>query len=204
MTKVVAITGGIGSGKSEVCRIFAESGFASQYNADARAKALYVEYPALLETIETELGERFTDPEGHFLSHRLAARIFNDQDALNTVEGLLFPVMMEDFAAFAEASDAEMVVFESATMLEKPQFDGFADKVILVDAPFQTRLDRACSRDGASREAVLARMRAQTLMNDLSEGAHDPRVDYVIVNDSTLEVLRERTRKTIELLTENI
>lgn len=204
MTKVVAITGGIGSGKSEVCRIFAESGFAFQYNADARAKALYVEYPALLVAIETELGERFTDPEGNFMPHILAARIFNDQEALNKVEGLLFPVMLEDFAAFAEASDAEMVVFESATMLEKPQFDGFADKVILVDAPFQTRLDRACSRDGASREAVLARMRAQTLMNDLSEGAHDPRVDYVIVNDSTLEVLRERTRKTIELLTENI
>lgn len=204
MTKVVAITGGIGSGKSEVCRIFAESGFTSQYNADARAKALYSEYPALLESIENELGESFTDQDGNFMPQRLAARIFNDKEALKTVEGLLFPVMMEDFAAFAKAGNVAMVVFESATMLEKPQFDGFADKVILVDAPFETRLGRACARDGASREAVLARMRAQTLMNELSDGGSDPRVDYVIMNDSTLEVLRERTRKTIELLTENI
>lgn len=204
MTKVVAITGGIGSGKSEVCRIFAESGFTAQYDADARAKALYREYPALLASIENELGEKFTDQDGNFMPQRLAARIFNDQEALQTVEGLLFPVMMEDFAAFAKASNAEMVVFESATMLEKPQFDGFADKVILVDAPFQTRLDRACSRDGVSREAILVRMRAQKLMNDLSEGATDPRVDHVILNDSSLDELRAETGKIIELLTENI
>lgn len=204
MTKVVVITGGIGSGKSEVCRIFADEGFAAQYNADARAKALYIEYPSLLEAIEDALGCVLKDDEGKFQPSLLAARIFADRTALETVESLLFPVMMDDFAIFAERSGAEYVVFESATVLEKPQFDGFADKVILVDAPFETRLGRACARDGASREAVLARMRAQTLMNELSQGGSDPRVDYVIMNDSSFEVLRRRTRKTIELLTENI
>ena len=203
MTKVVAITGGIGSGKSEVCRIFAESGFASQYNADARAKALYVEYPALLEAIETELGERFTDPEGHFLSHKLAARIFNDQDALNTVEELLFPVMMEDFAAFAEASDAEMVVFESATMLEKPQFDGFADIVLLVDAPFEIRLERACRRDGASKEAIMARMNSQRLMNELSEGLEDSRITYRVLNVGTRQDLERNVLSVLTKLENN-
>ena len=204
MTKVVVITGGIGSGKSEVCRIFADEGFAAQYNADSRAKALYVENPSLLEDIENELGCPMRDGEGNFQPSLLSARIFSDRTALERVESLLFPVMMDDFASFAERSGAEYVVFESATVLEKPQFDGFADKVILVDAPFETRLGRACARDGASREAVLARMRVQTLMNELSQGGTDPRVDYVIMNDSTLDVLRERTVKTIELLTENI
>lgn len=204
MTKVVVITGGIGSGKSEVCRIFADEGFAAQYNADSRAKALYVENPSLLEAIENELGCPMRDGEGVFQPSLLSARIFSDRTALERVESLLFPVMMDDFASFAERSGAEYVVFESATVLEKPQFDGFADKVILVDAPFETRLGRACARDGASREAVLARMRVQTLMNELSQGGTDPRVDYVIMNDSTLDVLHERTIKTIELLTENI
>ena len=204
MTKVVVITGGIGSGKSEVCRIFADEGFDAQYNADFRAKALYVEYPTLLEEIENELGCSLKDEGGNFQPSLLSARIFTDKAALETVESLLFPVMMDDFASFAERSGAEYVVFESATVLEKPQFDGFADKVILVDAPLETRLERACARDGATREAVLARMRAQTLMNELSQGGSDTRVDYVIMNDSTLDVLRERTRKTIELLTENI
>lgn len=204
MTKVVVITGGIGSGKSEVCRIFSDEGFVAQYNADSRAKALYVEYPALLEAMQDSLGCSLKDGQGNFQPALLSDRIFSDRTALETVEGLLFPVMMDDFASFVERSGAEYVVFESATILEKPQFDGFGDMVILVDAPFDTRLARACARDGATRGAVLARMRAQTLMNELSEGAADPRVDYVIMNDSTLEVLRERTRKTIELLTVNI
>ena len=204
MTKVVVITGGIGSGKSEVCRIFADNGFAAQYNADSRAKALYVEYPSLLEAMQNRLGCSLKDDKGDFQPALLSARIFSDKEALEAVESLLFPVMMEDFASFAKRSGSEYVVFESATVLEKPQFDGFADKVILVDAPLETRLERACARDGASREAVLARMRAQTLMNELSQGGSDTRVDYVIMNDSTLDVLRERTMKTIELLTENI
>ena len=92
------------------------------------------------------------------------------------------------------------MVFESATVLEKPQFEGFGDKIVLVDAPFEVRLDRACRRDGADRVKVLARMKNQKLMNELSAGGEDPRIDYRIVNDCSMEELVCRTKIAINSL----
>jgi dephospho-CoA kinase len=198
--KVLAVTGGIGSGKSEVCRILAENGLTLQYNADSRAKSLYVESPVLLGEIERKLGCRFTDDEGNFVPSSLAAVIFSDAEALKKVEALLFPEMIRDFhRIMAEAAQDQIVVFESATFLEKKQFDGFADIVLLVDAPFDMRLERACRRDGASKEAIIARMKNQRLMNELSEGLEDPRITYRVLNDGTRQELE---RKVLSVLSQ--
>jgi dephospho-CoA kinase len=197
---VIVITGGIGSGKSEVCRILREMGFCAQYNADSRAKALYEEHPTLLADIEGALGCTLKDENGRFIPARLAARIFTEPNSLELVEAHLFPVMMDDFASFAGNCGEEIVVFESATVLEKPQFEGFGDKIILVDAPFEVRLERACRRDGADPEKVLARMHNQKLMNELSAGGEDPRIDCRIVNDCSLDELVCRTKIAINSL----
>ena len=197
---VIVITGGIGSGKSEVCRILKNMGFCAQYNADMRAKALYEEHPSLLADIESALGCSLRDEDGRFVPARLAARIFNEPNSLELVEARLFPVMMDDFASFAGNCGERVVVFESATVLEKPQFEGFGDKIILVDAPFEVRLERACRRDGAEPEKVLARMHNQKLMNELSAGGEDPRIDCRIVNDCSLDELVCRTKIAINSL----
>lgn len=197
---VIVVTGGIGSGKTEVCRILKDMGFRAQYNADARAKALYEEHPSLLADIEKALGCSLKDENGHFVPSRLAARIFSDPQSLEAVEAHLFPVMMSDFESFAGSCEEETVVFESATVLEKPQFEGFGDKVVLVDAPFEIRLERACRRDGADRQKVLARMHNQKLMNQLSEGGEDPRIDCRIINDCSLDELVCRTKNAINSL----
>ena len=190
--KILVITGGIGSGKSEVCRILAQKGLTVQYNADAKVKELYDTVPGLLKSIEDRLGCSLRDEAGKFVPRCLAQRIFVDRQALETVESLVFPALMEDFLAFAGNSGSPFVVFESATILEKPQFDGFADKVILVDAPVSMRLERACRRDGADRDAVKARMDNQKMMNALSEGETDPRIDAVILNDGSIDILEQR------------
>ncbi|MEE0236038.1 MAG: dephospho-CoA kinase [Bacteroidales bacterium] len=190
--KILVITGGIGSGKSEVCRILAQKGLTVQYNADAKVKELYDTVPGLLESIEDRLGCCLRDEAGKFVPRCLAQRIFVDRQALETVESLVFPALMEDFLAFAGNSGSPFVVFESATILEKPQFDGFGDRVILVDAPVSMRMERACRRDGADREAVKARMANQKKMNALSEGATDPRIDAVIVNDGSIAILEQK------------
>ena len=190
--KILVITGGIGSGKSEVCRILAQKGLTVQYNADAKVKELYDTVPGLLESIEDRLGCCLRDEAGKFVPRCLAQRIFVDRQALETVESLVFPALMEVFLAFAGNSGSPFVVFESATILEKPQFDGFGDKVILVDAPVSMRMERACRRDGADREAVKARMANQKKMNALSEGATDPRIDAVIVNDGSIAILEQK------------
>ena len=84
--------------------------------------------------------------------------------------------------------------------MEKSQFQGFGDVVILVDAPYYVRLSRACARDDAQPEAVEARMSNQKLMNALSAGETDPRIDAVIRNDSDIEALTERTYETMTVL----
>lgn len=194
---VLVITGGIGSGKSEVCRILAGKGLTAQYNADSKVKELYNTVPGLLDSIEDRLGCSLRDDDGKFVPQWLAQRIFIDRESLDTVESLVFPALMEDFRAFARGSGSPVVIFESATILEKPQFDGFGDKVILVDAPMQLRLQRVCARDGAEKEAIMARMANQKLMNYLSEGAADARIDAVILNDGSIDILEDRVEKTM-------
>ena len=132
---ILVVTGGIGSGKSEVCRILANKGLTAQYNADSRVKELYTSVPGLLESIEQKLDCVLRDECGRFVPQSLAKRIFSDRQALEIVESLVFPALVEDFRGFAQGFGDGIVVFESATILEKPQFDGFGDKVILVDAP---------------------------------------------------------------------
>lgn len=194
--KVVVITGGIGSGKSLVCRMMRDKGWTVQYNADARVKALYADREGLLEKLEASLGRALRDDEGVFRPHLLAQVIFSDSEALKKVEVLVFPALLEDFEAFRKANaDEEVIIFESATILEKPQFDGFGDVTVLVDAPLKTRLERACERDKASAEAVQARMASQPLMNSLSQGDKDPRVDYVLANTSGLAELEQEVDK---------
>lgn len=190
--KIVIVTGGIGSGKSTVCRILAEYG-AAIYEADIRVKSLYVDDPTLLDSIEKELGESFR-PEGVFRPGLLASRIFTDQEALQVVEDLVFPALIKDFQSFCLSNNgrADFIVFESATVLEKPQFDDFGDMVVLVDAPVKVREERACRRDGSSMEAVKARMANQPLMNELSMGSTHPRVDYVISTDDDITKLRSK------------
>ena len=191
--KVLVVTGGIGSGKSEVCRILHGKGLTRQYNADRRAKQLYTEYPEVLTSIENALCASFRDEDGQFVPALLAAVIFKDRTALEKVEEILFPVMKQDFEAIAsEAADDETVVFESATILEKPFFDGFGDYVVLVDAPVSLRLKRACTRDKVTEEQIRERMLNQPLLNSLSEGEKSERVGHVIMNDGSYEELQKK------------
>lgn len=199
--RVIVVTGGIGSGKSEVCRIMSACGLELQYDADGRVKKLYADHPTLLEDIESELGCGLRDDAGSFVPAKLAAKIFDNPFALKTVENLVFPALIEDFKAFCDGNSGhENVIFESATILEKLQFDGFGDLIILVDAPIEERIHRACGRDGADRDKVLARIRNQKLMNALSEGHTDPRIDVVIKNDGTLEDLRQKTKAVADAI----
>lgn len=200
--KVLVVTGGIGSGKSEVCRILRERGLVRQYNADARAKQLYTEYPEVLTSIEQALHTILCDDDGNFIPSLLAALIFKDRSALEKVEEILFPVMKQDFEVFAShAAEDETVVFESATILEKPYFDGFGDYVLLVDAPISLRLERACARDKATEEQIRERMRNQPLLNAMSEGEKCSRVNHVIMNDGSYAELEQ---KVVDFLNDKI
>lgn len=198
MMKVLIVTGGIGSGKSVVCRMLTESFGIPVYDADRRAKSLYSEVPSLLSDIEREVGADLKDESGAFVSHKLAEIIFKDSAALKVVEDIVFPYLKEDFSIWAKCQAKDVVAFESATVLEKSQFDGFGDVVLLVDAPKALRLSRACSRDVQDEMKIIERMNAQPLMNMISDGGTSDRVDHVILNDSSLDDLQLKLSDFIE------
>ena len=191
---IIVLTGGIGSGKSQVCRILSEDYGFHVYEADARVKELYNTHPELLSRIEVAIGASFRNAEGDFVPSSLAQVIFCDANALKTVESLVFPVLIDDFNTWMSGiTDDLPVIFESATVLEKPQFSGFGDLIVLVNAPYSIRLARAGVRDGDSAK-VESRMGFQKLMNRLSEGESDPRIDYVIDNSGSIDELKAKIK----------
>lgn len=198
--KVLIVSGGIGSGKSTVCRMLENDYGIPVYEADKRVKELYIECPLLLQDIESLLGGSFRNESGDFHPSLLAARIFSDSDALQRVESVVFPVLMDDFARWKEIhADKEYVALESATILEKPALSGIGDLTIVVDAPLEVRVDRAAARNGTSRESVLERARSQKLMNSISDGHVPASVDYVLKNEGDMCELSENLRKCMGL-----
>ena len=194
---VVLITGGIGSGKSEVCRILEDDYGIPCYNADSKVKELYVSHPRLLTDIETSLGVSLRDADGRFVPQLLADRIFTCEDELNSVEALVFPALADDFETWKSVHDSSDVVIESATALEKESLADMYDKVVVVDAPFDVRLARACARDGSTRDTVMQRMRSQILMNRISDGHIDDRIDYLLENTSDKASLKLKVAEMI-------
>ncbi|MBO7191838.1 MAG: dephospho-CoA kinase [Bacteroidales bacterium] len=196
--EILVVTGGIGSGKSEVCRILHEEFGCGVYNADRRVKQLYDVHPTLLEDIESMTGVGMRDEDGRFVPSRLSALIFSDRKILEAVERLVFPALKDDFCKWKESYAADdFVVLESATIMEKPELDGFGDKIIVVDAPMSERMERASVRDGVTKESICARMQNQKMMNSISEGDIVPEVDYVIHNTGSLEDLRCSTLRAV-------
>ena len=171
----VGVTGGIGSGKSTVCRMLSERGV-PVYDSDSAAKRLMNEDPALRAALVEAFGpETFRD--GSLDRRYLARRVFNDPQQLRRLEALVHPCVKRDFARWAEAhADADYVVLECAILYESGM-DACVDRVVAVVAPEEIRMIRVNARDGATAEEIRRRMAAQ-----LSDDELGARADLTIVN----------------------
>ena len=201
MIRTLLITGGIGSGKSEVCRYLAEKGV-SVYNADSAAKKLYEQDKFLVANIEKALGCSLLNHYGQLDRRKLSSIVFSSSEALAKLESMVHPIVLEDFMNWRKAQEKNnwcsyagvepFVAIESAIILEKKIFDDRYDSVILVDAPEETRLERASKRDNVDKKDIAARMAMQNL--------YKSKADAIIVNDSSLEALYDRTDIAIKTL----
>lgn len=154
----VGITGGIGSGKSTVCRLFAARGVAV-YDCDAAAKRLMAEDEALKGAIVARFGEAcYCD--GMLNRSYLAEQIFGSDEAREALNGLVHPAVIADFERWAEEQAGEYVVLESAILFEAG-LEKHLDCVVAILAPKPLRLERAMKRDDAQREQIEARMATQ-------------------------------------------
>jgi len=178
--RTVIVTGGIGSGKSAVCALLARRGI-PVYDSDSRVKELYASRRSLVPQLEKALGSPLRQADGTLDKARLAAIIFSDESARETLESIVYPVLLKDFLRWRSRQKAPFVVLESAIILSKPVFDGLADAVVLVTAPEDLRIQRTMERDGLSREAVQRRLSAQSIPME--------KVDVTLPNDGTPEEL---------------
>lgn len=185
MMRVLVVTGGIGSGKSIACEYFKSLGL-PVYDSDSRTKLLYDLVPSLVDRLEVELGTPLKDEStGKLDRKKLASIIFSDPSQLAKLESLVHPEVMRDFNIWAhQHQDAQLLVFESAIVLEKPLFAHFGDYVLELTASEQIRLERACARDNVDKEAVAARIRTQ------AESTRVRQPDFTIRNESDLESLK--------------
>ena len=170
----VGITGGIGSGKSTVCRLFEQNGIAV-YDSDARAKALMAESATLREQLVAAFGAECYNDQGLNRAY-LAGRVFGDEVELRRLNGIVHPAVKDDFRRWADAQRGAYVVLESAILFESG-FDAEVDTTLAVMAPMEERLRRTAERDGTDMEAIKRRMEHQ-----LSDDELHARAARTIVN----------------------
>jgi dephospho-CoA kinase len=184
--KTLGVTGGIGSGKTTVCRLLEALG-ARVFYADAEAKRLMQEDPGVRAEIEAAFGAESYDAEGRLNRAFLAAQVFGDERKVDRINAIVHPRVFEAFArakAVAERDGVPLLVKEAALIFEAGG-DKHLDAVAVVDAPRGLRVQRVVDRDGTTPEKVLARMGHQLPPDELRR-----RADYIIENDGPLDDLR--------------
>ncbi len=177
--KSLGVTGGIGAGKTTVCRQLERLG-ARVFYADAEAKRLMVEDDELRSALGAAFGAATFFADGSLNRAWLGARVFANTAALARLNALVHPRVLEAWMAFkaqAKAARAPLAVHEAALLLEAGGA-AMVDAVLLVEAPLALRVARAAERDGVPRASIEARAGQQMLPEDARSHA-----TYVLVND---------------------
>lgn len=197
----IGITGGIGSGKSTVCKIFESIGVPVYY-ADNRSKFLLANNPEVIQKVKGLLGE---DVYVNEIPNRkkIAAIVFNDSEKLNALNAIMHPAVAEDSIHWQKERQKEghSYVLREAALVYETGMDKKLDKVIVVDAPKNMRIQRVIDRDNITEDEVLARMSKQ-----MPQEEKNKRADFLIVNDGKTELIpqvRQVHQELIELSKKN-
>ena len=157
--KRVAITGGIGSGKSTVCKALSEVSGAPIYDSDSRAKEIMATHPEVRSDLVGLFGEKVF--EGGVLNRPLiASQVFGNAEMLQKLNAIVHPRVVADFEQWAESQSGEYVILESALLFTSPLV-GHYNLAVVVDAPIELRIARCVVRDGVSPEQVSRRIESQ-------------------------------------------
>ena len=184
MTMKVGITGGIGSGKTTVCKIFQVLDV-PVYNADIRAKWLMNTDEALIKKIKNLFGEKSYDEQGQLNRKYIASQVFENKEKLEKLNSIVHPAVKEDFESWVEAQESDYVIKEAALLFETGSYKQM-DYNVLVTAPLAVRIKRVMMRDGVDEQSVLARVK-----NQLDDEEKAILADYIIVNDNRHSLVKE-------------
>lgn len=159
MPRLIAIAGGIGSGKSVVSRILSVMGH-PVYDCDSRAKMLMDSSAEIKRRVSDEISPLAVTSDGAIDRIKLASVVFADKSRLEVLNNIVHGAVRRDIMDWAESLDASVCWVESAIVYESG-IDRMVDEVWMVDAPEELRIDRVMSRNSMSHEAVKARIDAQ-------------------------------------------
>jgi len=171
----IGLTGGIGSGKSTVARIFEVLGI-PVYSADDASKKLMVEDKELKKNIIRSFGDQ-SYINGELNRKYLSAQVFNDSKKIALLNSLVHPATLKDAVEWMKKQNAPYTIKEAALIFESGS-NKLLDYVIGVKSPHSLRIERAMKRDNVSAAQVEARMKLQ-----MDEEEKMNLCDFIIVND---------------------
>jgi len=185
-TKIIGLTGGIGSGKSTIARFFASLGV-PVYIADEEAKKILYE-PEVVAELQAAFGDGVLT-NGTPDKAKLAALVFNDATKLQLLNGIIHPRVAEHFKEWVvQNNDKPFVIKEAAILFESGSYKD-CDAVILVTAPQEERIKRVMQRDNVTREQVLER-----IANQWDEQKKAQLSNYIIDNYDLVQAKQESVK----------
>jgi len=184
--KIVGLTGGIGSGKTTVCKLFEKKNIPVFY-ADDEAKALYKD-PAVVEEVRNVLEvETLYDENNNLNKVLIASIIFSDEKKRLQVNSILHPLVKKRFDNWmAEHSSAPYCIREAAILIESGAYKD-CDSIIVVTADMEVRVQRVMQRDNSKKEEVIKRIQSQ-----LPEEKRISYADHVITNNGSVADLQQQ------------
>jgi len=180
----LGLTGGIGSGKSTVARVFFELG-APVYFADIEAKK-FLKNKEVIDRLIEYFGKGVVDFEGAVDKAALAAIVFTDEVSLAKLNALIHPLLEIDFQQWLHKNSNAKYIVKEAAILFEAGFDKSVDRVLTISAPMEERIDRVMKRDGVSRQQVLDRISKQW-----TDREREAKSDYIIYNADNNMILED-------------
>jgi dephospho-CoA kinase len=190
---VVAVTGGIASGKSALTDRLAARGL-PVVDADCVARELVEPGQPALEEIRTTFGDEVLDVEGRLQRRVLRERIFADPQARRRLEAILHPRIRERMHALAHAADGPCVVLAIPLLTAESRYP-WIDSVVVVDVPEEVQIERLMARDGIDEAAARAALSAQ-----ISREARLALADIVVPNSAGLDALDREAEALVSRL----
>lgn len=177
----LGVTGGIGSGKTSVCRVFNVLGI-PVFSADAEARIIMEKDNRVIGKIRSIAGHDIYQ-DGILNRNKLADLMFNDREVLQDVNQAVHPAVLEQFVEWEKLQEAPYVIMEAAILFESGAAN-MVDKILTVIAPVEERIDRIIRRNNLTREQVADRIR-----NQLSDEEKIARSHYLIDNSDNIMII---------------
>jgi len=194
--KTICVTGNIGTGKSYVCNIFRNLGFPI-YNTDIEAKNIVIADQEVKKSIIELLGEEAYLENGEYNRAYVASKIFTDDILLKKLNKIIHPAVAKHYIHWLRKQTSPWVIKESALIFEAKLQKG-CNKILLVTAPLQTRIERLKIRDNISVDQIMKKISKQ-----ISDYEKIGAVDFVIENDGIQDVQTQVNTFINQCLTSN-